>query len=47
MGASFEVQFKSRVTRVIGRLKAKYEKETGAKDDLKVLTQAVTRMELP
>lgn len=32
--------------RCIDRLKGKYERKKGVKDDLKVLTQAIKRMEL-
>lgn len=38
---------KVELTRFVGGLKGKYEKKKEARDDLKVLTEAIERMELP
>lgn len=39
--------FRVELTRFAGSLKVKYEKKKGAKDDLRVFTQAIKRLELP
>lgn len=35
------------LTKFVGRLNVKYGKKKEAKDDLKILTQAIKKMELP
>lgn len=38
--------FRVELTRFVGSLKVKYEKKKGTKDDLRVFTQAINRLEL-